>query len=67
MTSTNKVVKRDLVKRRWHDAESDTESDVGARIWWRRGRETTFETFDAAAAAELRTRFEAVGRGQILA
>jgi len=71
MTSTNKVVKRDLVKRRWHDAESDTESDteseVRARIWWRRGRETTFVTFDAAAAAELRTRFEAVGRGQILA
>ena len=63
MTSTNKVLKRDLVKRRWHDVEGEG----SARIWWRRGRETNFVSFDAAAAVELRRRFESVGRGQMLA
>ena len=62
MTSTNKVVKRDLVKRRWHDAETDPK----ARIWWRTGRDIAFVRFDAAAAATLRQRFEAAGRSNIL-
>ena len=58
MTPTNKVVKRDLVKRRWHDAENVP----GARLWWRRGKDIAFESLDAAAAASIRARFEANGR-----
>ena len=62
MTSTNKVVKRDLVKRRWHDADTDPNS----RIWWRTGRDIAFVRFDAAASATLRQRFEAADRGNVL-
>lgn len=58
MTPTNKVVKRDLVKRRWHDVESDP----GARLWWRRGKDIAFEQLDIAGAAEIRAKFEANGR-----
>ena len=62
MTSTNKVVKRDLVRRRRHDVESD----LRARIWWRTGRDTVFVPFDASAATALRERFTASGRANLL-
>ncbi|MEY4361718.1 MAG: hypothetical protein RL391_1024, partial [Actinomycetota bacterium] len=38
MTQTNKVVKRELVKRRWHDVESDAQ----ARLWYRPGKDLRF-------------------------
>lgn len=62
MTQTNKILKRDLVKRRWHDVESD----ASAQIWWRPGRENTFSVFTAADAAELRQQFSAAGRDNVL-
>lgn len=62
MTPTNKVVKRDLVKRRWHDAETDP----AARVWWRPGKEISFEVLDAEAARTIRSRFEANGRGHVI-
>jgi len=62
MTQTNKVVKRELVKRRWHDAETDSL----AELWYRPGKELSFERFDSAAAADVRARFAARGRESLL-
>ena len=62
MTQTNKVVKRELVKRRWHDAENDT----AAELWHRSGKTIEFTRFDRDAAAELRRRFAERGRESIL-
>ncbi len=62
MTQTNKVVKRELVKRRWHDAETDSTSE----LWYRPGKAIEFSRFDLAAATELRQRFADRGRAALL-
>ncbi len=62
LTQTNKVVKRDLVKRRWHSVESST----SARLWHRPGKSVEFVPFTTDEAHRLRQRFEANGRGSIL-
>jgi fatty-acyl-CoA synthase len=63
MTQTNKILKRDLVKRRWHDIESDPT----AQIWWRPGRNESIRSFTKADADALREQFRAAGRENILA
>lgn len=60
MTQTNKVLKRELVKRRWHEAER------GARLWHRIGKDTSFVVFGPTEASALRERFVAAGRGHLL-
>ena len=62
MTPSNKVIKRELVLRRWHAVESDPTS----RIWWREGKSPDFVVFDAAAAAALRARFAANNRSNVI-
>lgn len=62
MTQTNKILKRDLVKQRWHDVETDST----AKIWWRPGRDESFRIFTAADAASLRDQFLAAGRANLL-
>ena len=62
MTQTNKVVKRELVKRRWHDSETDPR----AELWYRPSKELRFERLDSAAAADVRARFAARGRESLL-
>jgi hypothetical protein len=66
MTQTNKVLKRDLVKQRWHAVETDP----SARIWWRPiGERTTvirYVAFTASDAAALREAFAANGRLNLL-
>lgn len=66
MTQTNKVLKRDLVKQRWHAVETDP----SARLWWRPiGERTTairYVTFAAEDAAALRDAFTANGRLNLL-
>ena len=62
MTQTNKILKRDLVKRRWHDVETDP----SARVWWRPGRDDAFRPFTADDAAALRDKFRAAGRENFL-
>ncbi|MFM1751993.1 MAG: hypothetical protein RL119_955 [Actinomycetota bacterium] len=63
MTQTNKILKRDLVKRRWHDIESDPT----AQIWWQSGRNESIRAFSPADAAALREQFRAAGRDNVLA
>jgi hypothetical protein len=62
MTPSNKVIKRELVLRRWHAVESDP----SARVWWREGKSLDFVPFDAKAASSLRSRFEANNRGHVI-
>ena len=62
MTPSNKVIKRELVLRRWHDAEND----ANAKIWWRNGKETHFEVFGREQAQELRAKFAAHQREGLL-
>ncbi len=62
MTPSNKVIKRELVQRRWHDAEND----ANAKIWWRKGKETHFEVFGREQAQELRAKFAAHQREGLL-
>lgn len=62
LTQTNKVVKRELVKRRWHSVESSTT----ARIWHRIGKTRDFVPFTSGDARDLRERFETNGRGAAL-
>ena len=62
LTQTNKVIKRDLVKRRWHSVESRDD----ARIWWRTGKSLDFVPFTRDDASQLRERFVAGGRGHLL-
>ena len=62
MTPSNKVIKRELVLRRWHDAEND----ANAKIWWRKGKETHFEVFGREQAQELRAKFAAHQREGLL-
>jgi fatty-acyl-CoA synthase len=62
MTPSNKVIKRELVLRRWHDVENDST----ARIWWRDGRSDDFARFDQEAARVLRDRFRANKRENVI-
>lgn len=62
MTPSNKVIKRELVLRRWHAVEND----ASARVWWRDGKSLDFVSFDAQAASSLRSRFEANNRGHVI-
>ena len=63
LTQTNKVVKRELVRRRWHSVEE--RSDVS--LWTRPTKELAFVPFTADDARRLRERFESAGRGGVLA
>lgn len=62
MTPSNKVIKRELVLRRWHNAERD----VKARIWLRPGKEIRFEKFGVNDAKQLRSKFAAHQREGLL-
>jgi hypothetical protein len=62
MTPSNKVIKRELVLRRWHAAESD----ASARIWWRDGKNSDFVAFDRSSARVLRERFRANNREHVI-
>lgn len=62
MTETNKILKRELVKRRWHDVENDETS----RIWWLPERQSQYQAFDSGAASKLREQFVANGRDSVL-
>lgn len=62
MTQTNKVLKRDLVKQRWHTVEQPD----GDPMWWRPGRDVHFVPFTAADAAALRERFAQHARAHLL-
>lgn len=66
MTQTNKVLKRELVKTRWHAVETDPD----ARIWWRpigeRSTGVHFVPFTAADADGLRAAFTVSGRSNLL-
>lgn len=62
LTQTNKVLKRELVTRRWHSVESDP---PGA-IWSRVGKETRYRPFTTEDARRLRDDFAANGRASLL-
>ena len=62
LTQTNKVIKRELVLRRWHDVENHE----NAQVWWRTGKEIRFERFTKSDADALRAKFERSNRGSIL-
>ena len=62
MTPSNKVIKRELVLRRWHEIESNS----AARLWWRDGRNAAFVRFDATLAEQLRGRFTANNRENVI-
>lgn len=62
MTPSNKVIKRELVLRRWHNAERD----VNARIWLRPDKEIRFEKFGVNDAKQLRSKFAAHQREGLL-
>jgi fatty-acyl-CoA synthase len=62
LTQTNKVVKRELVRKRWHSVDERDD----ARVWFRPGKEIVFVPFTRDDAARLRERFEANGRGSVL-
>jgi fatty-acyl-CoA synthase len=62
MTPSNKVIKRELVLRRWHDVERH--DDV--QLWWRPTKEIAFTQFTRVEATELRAKFAANNRGALL-
>lgn len=62
LTQTNKVLKRELVKRRWHSVENDP---PGA-IWSRVGKGTRYRPFTIEDARRLREEFAANGRAALL-
>jgi fatty-acyl-CoA synthase len=62
MTPSNKVIKRELVLRRWHDVERH--DDV--QLWWRPSKEIAFSQFTRVEATELRAKFAANNRGALL-
>jgi hypothetical protein len=62
MTPSNKVIKRELVLRRWHAVEAD----ATARIWWRDGRSGDFVRFDRESARVLSDRFRANKRENVI-
>ena len=62
MTPSNKVIKRELVLRRWHDAENQE----NARIWWRDSKDIRFDVFGREQAQQLRAKFAANQRESLL-
>jgi fatty-acyl-CoA synthase len=62
MTPSNKVIKRELVLRRWHDVERH--DDV--QLWWRPSKEIAFSQFTRVEATELRAKFAVNNRGALL-
>ena len=62
MTPSNKVIKRELVLRRWHDVERH--DDV--QLWWRPTKEIAFSQFTRVEATVLRAKFAANNRGALL-
>jgi fatty-acyl-CoA synthase len=61
LTQTTKVLKRQLVLERWHSCE------LGAGdVWWRPTKDSGYEKMTTDHAAQLRARFVAAGRGDIL-
>jgi fatty-acyl-CoA synthase len=62
LTQTNKVVKRDLVKRRWHSVEERDD----ARVWYRPGKAIEFAPFTRVDALRLREEFATTGRSAVL-
>ena len=62
LTQTNKVIKRELVKKRWHSVETND----AAQVWCRDGKELVFTRFGPDDATRLRERFESGGRGSAL-
>jgi fatty-acyl-CoA synthase len=62
MTPSNKVIKRELVLRRWHEVERN--DDV--QLWWRPNKEIAFSQFTRVEATELRAKFAANNRGALL-
>jgi fatty-acyl-CoA synthase len=62
MTPSNKVIKRELVLRRWHEVERN--DDV--QLWWRPTKEIAFSQFTRVEATELRAKFAANNRGALL-
>jgi fatty-acyl-CoA synthase len=62
LTQTNKVVKRELVRKRWHAVEERDD----ARVWFRPGKGIDFVRFTRDDATRLRERFEANGRSSTL-
>jgi fatty-acyl-CoA synthase len=62
MTPSNKVIKRELVLKRWHDVE--ILDDV--QLWWRPAKEIAFSQFTRVEATELRAKFAANNRGALL-
>ena len=62
MTPSNKVIKRELVLRRWHDVEIHD----NAQLWWRPVKEIAFLRFTRVEATELRAKFAANNRGALL-
>lgn len=62
LTQTNKVVKRELVVRRWHSIENRDE----ARIWFRPGKTLDYVPFTHDDAERLRSAFAATGRSHLL-
>jgi len=62
LTQTNKVVKRELVARRWHSVERRDD----ARIWFRPGKSLDFVSFTRDDATRLRQAFEIAGRSHLL-
>jgi fatty-acyl-CoA synthase len=56
-TETNKIVKRELVRERWH---------VDDPIWWRPGRNLAYVPFTPADARALGEQFAAAGRAHVL-
>lgn len=62
MTPSNKVIKRELVLRRWHEVERN--DDV--QLWWRPTKEIAFSQFTRVEATELRAKFAAKNRGALL-
>jgi len=62
MTPSNKVIKRELVLRRWHEVERN--DDV--QLWWRPSKEIAFSQFTRVEATELRAKFAANNRGALL-
>ncbi len=62
MTPSNKVIKRELVLKRWHDVER--RDDV--QMWCRPTKEIAFSQFTRVEATELRAKFAANNRGALL-
>jgi hypothetical protein len=61
LTQTTKVLKRQLVLERWHSCEQGA-----GDVWWRPTKDSGYEKMTTDHAAQLRARFVAAGRGDIL-